>query len=285
MIAIFLPISIASTVTNHYFSLALWLRCWRNQYRNIWCGTHITLLWAFRILDATVSPYIRFKFCLTFVIAVNWIIQVAIPVEPMSGVWNTFRCAILTALDWMTVHSCHLPDIQYFSLSSRQIICRQSWWQRWSFWQFKCSRPSGWNSDEDTLNISSVYKMNSMSVIGMFWSWDSFCVAHRFWLPCHISKKLWTLAIQCSLLSFTSLFISESFPEYAVSNDGTLPAKIPLLAWTNCVATALSRNVSPVVFDCLHLISFHTREKLASTPTPCGMIDVGQTLSAVISWC
>ena len=41
--------------------------------------------------------------------------------------------------------------------------------------------------------------------------------------------------------------------------------------------TALQRlfsgRVSPVVFDCLQPITSRPREKLASTPTPCGMIE------------
>jgi len=35
--------------------------------------------------------------------------------------------------------------------------------------------------------------------ICLFWPWDSFCVAHWFWLPCHVYNKSWTLAILCNV--------------------------------------------------------------------------------------
>jgi hypothetical protein len=38
----------------------------------------------------------------------------------------------------------------------------------------------------------------------VFWVRDSFWVAHRFCLPCHISQKSWTLAIWCIFLSSAS---------------------------------------------------------------------------------
>ena len=101
----------------------------------------------------------------------------------------------------------------------------------------------------------------------------SFWVAGRFWLPCHISKKLWTLAILCNFLSSASFFISESSSVFVVSNSGSVPAKIPLLARANCLTRTFSRRVSPVVFDYLQPKTSWPREKLASTPTPCGMIE------------
>jgi len=70
-----------------------------------------------------------------------------------------------------------------------------------------------------------------------------------------------------------SFFISESFSVFVVSNSGSVPARIPLLARANCLTTTVSRRVSPVVFDCLQPITSRPREKLASTPTPCGMIE------------
>jgi len=38
------------------------------------------------------------------------------------------------------VDSSDLAGIWYLSSSSREVLCRQSWWQMWSFWRFKCSR-------------------------------------------------------------------------------------------------------------------------------------------------
>jgi len=131
--------------------------------------------------------------------------------------------------------------------------------------------PSCWTSDQDALTISSVTEMYPTAVICLIWARDSFCVAHRFWLPCHISKMSWTLAIQCNFLSSASFIISESFSVFVVSNSGSVPAKIPLLAEANCLTTTFPPRVSPVVFDCLQPITSRPREKLASTLTPCGM--------------
>jgi len=133
--------------------------------------------------------------------------------------------------------------------------------------------PSGWKSDEDALTISSVSEIYPTAVTCLFCARDSFCTARRFWLPCHISKKSWTLAILCNPLSSASFIISVSFPVFVVSNSGSVPAKIRWLARVNCLSTSFSRRVSPVVFDCLQAITSQPREKLASTPTPCGMIE------------
>jgi hypothetical protein len=40
----------------------------------------------------------------------------------------------------MKVDYLNSADIQYLSLSSREILWRQSWWQRRSFWQCTCCR-------------------------------------------------------------------------------------------------------------------------------------------------
>jgi len=133
--------------------------------------------------------------------------------------------------------------------------------------------PSCWNSDQDALTIFSVSRMYPTTVICLFRSSDSFWVAHMFWLLCHISKKLWTLAILCNFLSSASFFISVSFSVFIVSNSGSVPANILLLAPANCLTMTSSRRVSPVVFDCLQPITSRPRAKPASTPTPCGMIE------------
>ena len=41
----------------------------------------------------------------------------------------------------------------------------------------------------DALIISLVSEMYATVAVCLFWEHNSFCVAHRFWLPCHISKK------------------------------------------------------------------------------------------------
>jgi hypothetical protein len=50
--------------------------------------------------------------------------------------------------------------------------------------------------------------MYPTDAICVCWEWDSFFVACRFWLPCYISNKLWTLAISVpmSISSFHTLF-------------------------------------------------------------------------------
>jgi len=118
--------------------------------------------------------------------------------------------------------------------------------------------PSGWMSDHDALMIASVSKMYPMAVVCLFWTSDSFWVPHRFWLPCHISTKSWTLAILCNVLSSTSLFISESFSVFIVSNSGSAPAQIPLSARANYLTTPFSQTVSAVVFHFVQPITSRT---------------------------
>jgi len=112
-----------------------------------------------------------------------------------------------------------------------------------------------------------------MAVICLLWARDSFFVACRFWLPCHISKKSWTLAILCNFLSSASFFISELFSVFVVSDTGLSPAQMPFLTWANCHTTTSSWRVSPVVFDCLQPIASHPRAELACSPTAWGMIE------------
>ena len=133
--------------------------------------------------------------------------------------------------------------------------------------------PSCWTSDQDALMISSVSKTYPTAVICFFWAWDSFWVARRFWLSCHISRQSSTLPILCNFLSSTSFFISESFCMFVVSNFGSGPAKIPLLAQENCLISTFLQRVSPVVFDCLQLIPSQQRERLVSTPKLWCMIE------------
>jgi len=54
--------------------------------------------------------------------------------------------------------------------------------------------------------IPLVSELYATAVICLFWMWDSFCVACRFWQPCHISKMLWTLVILFNIHSFATFF-------------------------------------------------------------------------------
>jgi len=132
--------------------------------------------------------------------------------------------------------------------------------------------PSRWKFDQDALTISSVSEIYPTAVICMFWVRDSFCVELWFWLPCHISKKLWALAILCNVRSSVYRFISKSFPVFVESNARSSPANIPLFSLANCLTKNSSRWVSQLVFDCLQPMTSRPRDILASTPTPCGMI-------------
>jgi hypothetical protein len=40
----------------------------------------------------------------------------------------------------MAVDSSDSANIQYLSSFCREVLCRQCWWHRWFFRQFKCSR-------------------------------------------------------------------------------------------------------------------------------------------------
>jgi len=132
--------------------------------------------------------------------------------------------------------------------------------------------PSCWMSDQDALTISSMAKMYPIAVVSLFWEQDSFGVALRFWLPYHISKRSWTLAILCMFLSSVSVFISKLFCVFVVSNSGSVLAKILILALVNCLTTTILQRISPVVSNCLQPITSQPREIQASTPTPRGMI-------------
>ena len=79
--------------------------------------------------NPSVGACIRLVVCSAIIFSVIWIIEVAIPVQPIMGVRNAFRCAIIMTFDWMTVDSPDLADIEDLSSSSSEVLCRQSWWQ------------------------------------------------------------------------------------------------------------------------------------------------------------
>jgi len=78
------------------------------------------------------------------VFTVVWIIQATIPVKPIFRVWKEFKCATLITFDWMTVDVSDSADMKYLSSSSSEVLCRNSRWQRWSFWKFKWSHTIMW---------------------------------------------------------------------------------------------------------------------------------------------
>jgi len=123
----------------HQSSRFLWPPCWLNQSGNILCNTHHLLIWGFWFFDAIVQLHVEFIVCLPVIFAVSWIIQDFFPGKPFLGSWNTSRCTIIFTFGRMAMNSFHSAYIQHLSWSSRQILCRLSWWQRWSFRQFKSS--------------------------------------------------------------------------------------------------------------------------------------------------
>jgi len=91
----------------------------------------------FHSLDDIAQLYIGIIVCLTVVSAYAWIIKITFPLKPTVSEGNVFLYAILVTIGWMTVDCSESGDIQYCSLSSWEVHCRQSWWQRWFSWQFK----------------------------------------------------------------------------------------------------------------------------------------------------
>jgi len=143
--------------------------------------------------------------------AMIWIFQITILLKSTFGVRNTSRYSSLITGGWMAVNFCDSADNKYLSLSSREVLCPHSWWQRWSFRQFKCSCIIIWKVEQGALTIASVSEIYSTDVTCLFLAWVSFCAVCRFSLFCHIWRMLWTLAIPCNAQCSTSLFISNWF--------------------------------------------------------------------------
>jgi len=224
-----------------------WPPCWPNQSRHIWSRSNHPVLWAFPSIDAIVCLYIGFIICLTVRFTVVWIVQVTIPVQLIFGVGNAFRCTILHTVGWMAAHWCELADVQHLSSYSREVICRQAGGKGDLSDNSNAATPSCWKLDQDALMISSVSEMYPMAVNCLFQARDTFCVARRFWLPDHISKKSWTLAILCNFLSFAAFFNSKSCSVSVLFNAVQSPATIGLSARANCRTMTFSRRPLPVV--------------------------------------
>jgi len=133
--------------------------------------------------------------------------------------------------------------------------------------------PLCWKSDQDASMIADVSEIYRTAVISVFSVQDSISVPWRFCPSCDISQKLCTFAILHNLLYFVSIFRSESFSVFIIY-DAWLSSEIfALLAPGNWLTTSFLCRLSPAVFDCsLPIPSCHS-EKLASSPTPCGLID------------
>ena len=203
------------------------------------------LLFHIWIPDAIGKLYLRFIVPLPVVFDVMWIRQVPIPVKPIS-VSEMFSGKVSSSLQarWWSIHF-----IQR-TLNN---------WVRAPGWVFadepagtgdipnnlKASAPSCWKYDHDVLTIFSVSEMYSTAVMSWFWARDSFCLACRFWLPCHISKTLWTLAILGNFFCSTSLSISRSLSVFIIFNARSSLANNRLLARAHCLSPTVLCWVRP----------------------------------------
>jgi len=122
------------------FQPGYWPPCWQDQSRIIGWGTHDQVIWAVRGLDPIVWPNFGFIVFHAVHFAVVWVIQMTFPGKAIFDVRNAFRCTIIVTLKLMMIDCFNSADMHYFSSSSRLVLCRYSWWQRWSFWKFDCSR-------------------------------------------------------------------------------------------------------------------------------------------------
>jgi len=256
-----------------FFSVIHWIPWWPNQSRNIGCGTLNAVLWAFPSFEAAAQLYVWFVVCFTFANALVLNIQITIPVQPIFGCGNAIRCTIQwysagwrsNLLIGQTFHTCIRPPERSFvdkaggndDLSDK----------------LNAAAPSCWKLHQDTLLISSVLEMYPTAVIGMFWVRDSSSEACKFWLPRHISKMFWTLACLSKLLCSASFFHSRSISISAVSNTAQSPANIPLLVQANCLTIPFSLSITPVDLYWLQPMTSRARVYVASTPTPCGIIE------------
>jgi len=119
----------------HQCLFCLLLQQWYRptQSSNIQCGTYIPLFRSFWILTDCLQFNIWLMICLAVIFTVIWMVQVAFPVEPIVSIWNACRWTTVITFGGMTVNSFDLADIQSFSLSSMEVLCRQTGCHRWSF--------------------------------------------------------------------------------------------------------------------------------------------------------
>jgi len=190
--------------------------CRPNQFRNIRWGNFILLPGAPRLLHATVQHYTGFINSLPVIFTLICIIQVAIPDMPIFSVQKAFRCTIPITVGWMTVdyfrHRAfntwvRPPGITFAENADAKVVLCDN---------LNAATPSCWKFDQDALMISSIYQMNPMAVLWLFWPPDSFCVSCMFWLPCHISEKSWTLAILYNVLSSDSFHFQVVFSYHRI---------------------------------------------------------------------
>jgi len=137
----------------------------------------------------------RLNICSAIFFTVIQIIQVDIPVSPIV------RALFSTPAIWWRLILLIWRTFYISVRSSGRSIADKAGGKDDIHDDLNAAPPSCWKSDEDALMVSSVSEMIPTAVICFICVRDSFCVACRLSLPCHISNTSCTLAMQC-ILSF-----------------------------------------------------------------------------------
>jgi len=172
----------------------------------------------------------------------------------------------------MTINSVYSAYIEIFSFSSREVLGGQSWWQMWSFQQFKCSCTT-------TLKVWPECFDNHVCIWNEFYSWHLLVLSIRFLLP-----SMYVLADLPNLQNVVDfgdsvqyIFICVSLHSLVVINLCQIqcwssPTKILRLGHVKYHTVTLLGKISPVVFECIKPLPSHQREILTSTSTLCSAI-------------
>jgi len=159
-----------------------------------------------------------------------------------------------------------------FQFSSREVVCRQSFWLRWSLWQFKCSCTimlEIWpGCFDDLFGIWIVSLASGMRVsIRRFLQYSMPVLAAQPHLQQVVDLGY---SVQWSVLrlvlQFHVVFI------FRVNQCCAITHQFSLIGWSKLPCDDFSPSISLVVLDSLQPTTSRPREKLASSLTPCGTI-------------
>jgi hypothetical protein len=111
--------------------------CWCNHSGNIWCGTHILLLWGFQILVGIVYLYIKFNDCLPLSSLLYGLTMLPLQSSLISGS-NKLSGILSTSpsAGW-----CSIMCIQCTcstEIGSWGVHCGHIWLQSWAFQYWIC---------------------------------------------------------------------------------------------------------------------------------------------------
>jgi hypothetical protein len=170
----------------------------------------------------------------------HWNTMFAIWVKTISGVRNASTCTILISFSWIKVDFLIQWTCKTWVYPPWRLCADTAGSQGSLSNNVNSAAPSCQKTDQDALNVSSVFEMYSATVMCLLWEQDFFWVTCGLWLPCHLSEQLWTLAIRCNYTFSASHIISQSYSAFIVFYAVPSLANIPLLAWTNCLITTFS---------------------------------------------